>query len=100
MNAPDPRRDDRFPDDARTTRAHAGESIEDTRNWPGLILIALGLILVGLTLTAAGYGFGGWAVIAATLAAVSLLGGVLIVFAEHRRVKAKEGRELTDPRGH
>ncbi|TCJ89729.1 hypothetical protein [Nocardia alba] len=89
-----------FPDDARTTRTHAGESIEDTRNWPGLILAAIGLVLLGLTLTAAGYGFGGWAVIAGVACAACLLGGIGLVILEHRRVKAQEGLPLTEPRGH
>ncbi|MFC9472908.1 hypothetical protein ACWF99_06895 [Nocardia sp. NPDC055002] len=89
-----------FPDDARTTRTHAGESIRDTRNWPGLILAAIGLVLLGLTLTAAGYGFGGWAVIAGVACAVCLVVGIGLVVAEHRRVKAQEGLALGEPRGH
>ncbi|MFB7874459.1 MULTISPECIES: hypothetical protein [unclassified Nocardia] len=97
MNSPQPHN---FPDDERTTRSHAGESIEDTRNWPGLILIGLGLVLVGLTLTAAGYGFAGWAAIAGIVCAICLVAGIVIVVAEHRRVKAAEGLDLTDERGH
>ncbi|MEU4311346.1 hypothetical protein [Nocardia sp. NPDC024068] len=89
-----------FPDDARTTRSHAGESIEDTRNWPGIILAALGIVLVGLTLTAAGYGFAGWAIVAGILGGVCLVAGVLIVVAEHRRIKVAEGASLREPRGH
>ncbi|MDO3646339.1 hypothetical protein [Nocardia mangyaensis] len=85
MNQPD----HEFPDESRTIRPHAGESIEDTRNWPGLALVAVGLVLLALTLTAAGYGFAGWAVIAGALCAVCLLGGIGIVVAEHRRVKAR-----------
>ncbi|WP_459545694.1 hypothetical protein [Nocardia sp. X0981] len=92
--------DHSFPDDSRTTRSHAGESIEDTRNWPGILLAALGIVLVGLTLTAAGYGFEGWAVIAGILAAVCLISGFAIVLLEHRRVKANEGATLREPRGH
>ncbi|MGW5573964.1 hypothetical protein ACWEVD_22450 [Nocardia thailandica] len=89
-----------FPDEARTTRSHAGESIEDVRNWPGLILVGLGLILLALTLTAAGYGFAGWAVIAGVLCGVCLIAGVAIVLGEHWRVKAREGLDLSDPQGH
>ena len=36
--------DDNPTDTARTNRAHAGEAIEDARNWPGYGLIALGLV--------------------------------------------------------
>lgn len=92
--------DHQFPDDARTTRSHAGESIEDTRNWPGLVLVGIGLALLGLTLTAAGYGFAGWAVIAGVLCGVCLLSGVLIVVGEHWRVKSREGLDLWDAEGH
>ncbi len=83
MNDPE----ERFPDDARTIRPHAGESIEDVRNWPGLILAGVGLVLLALTLTAAGYGFEGWAIIAGIACAVCLLGGIGLVVAEHRRVQ-------------
>ncbi|MFD4462580.1 hypothetical protein [Nocardia sp. NPDC058480] len=89
-----------FPDNARTTRTHAGESIRDTRNWPGLILAALGLVLLAVTLTAAGYGFAGWAVLAGVACAVCLVMGIGLVVAEHRWVKAQEGLALGEPRGH
>lgn len=90
----------RFPDESRTTRSHAGESIEDARNWPGIILTALGIVLVALTLTAAGYGFAGWAVVAGICGALCIVAGIGLVIAEHRRVKAKEGASLREPRGH
>nr|WP_225726766.1 MULTISPECIES: hypothetical protein [unclassified Nocardia] len=73
--------------------------IEDGRNWPGIILIFVGVVAAALTLTAAGYGFAGWAVIAAIVTVVCLIGGTAIVLAEHRRVKAKSG-DLPDPGGH
>ncbi|WP_374111159.1 hypothetical protein [Nocardia sp. JCM 34519.1] len=88
-----------FPDRFRTNRSHAGELIEDGRNWPGIILIFVGVVAAALTLTAAGYGFAGWAVIAAIVTVVCLIGGTAIVLAEHRRVKAKSG-DLPDPGGH
>ncbi|NEW37472.1 hypothetical protein GV794_13480 [Nocardia cyriacigeorgica] len=89
-----------FPDDARTTRAHAGETMEDVRNWPGIVMCALGLVAVALTLTAAGYGYEGWAIVGGIAAAVLLLGGVGIIVLEHRRVKAARGHKLTDQQGH
>ncbi|MFD0360720.1 hypothetical protein ACFQZZ_04575 [Nocardia sp. GCM10030253] len=89
-----------FPDDSRTTRTHAGESIADTRNWPGIILFGVGLALVALTLTAAGYGFAGWAVIGGIACALCLATGAVLVIAEHRRVKNQEGLGLSEPRGH
>lgn len=90
----------RFPDDKRTTRSHAGETLEDTRNWPGIIMVALGLVCLALTLTAAGYGFEGWAIIAGILTGILLIAGVVTIVAEHRRIKSREGTRLSDQRGH
>lgn len=81
------------PDEHRTTRPHAGEVLEDSRNWPGLILAALGIVAVALTLTAAGYGFAGWAVIGA-IASVALLSvGISQMVLEHRRVERRHEEE-------
>ncbi|WP_280339627.1 hypothetical protein [Nocardia neocaledoniensis] len=89
-----------FPDHARTTRSHAGEALEDGYNFPGIVLCAMGIIALGLCLTATGYGFAGWATISA-IATVTLAGaGIAWLLLEHRRVKAGEGLRLTDPRGH
>lgn len=81
------------PDEHRTTRPHAGEALEDTRNWPGLILSALGIVAVALTLTAAGYGFGGWAVIGTVASVVLLSLGITQMVLEHRRVERREKEE-------
>ncbi|MFG1771985.1 hypothetical protein [Nocardia salmonicida] len=90
----------KFPDTERTTRSHAGESIQDSLNWPGLLLVGIGIVMLAATLTAAGSGFVGWAVIAGILTGVCLLLGIGIVLAEHRRIKVGEGLHLTDPCGH
>nr|WP_314142062.1 hypothetical protein [uncultured Rhodococcus sp.] len=87
-------------DEDRTTRGHAGEAIVDTRNWPGYICIGLALVSLGLTLTAAGYGFSGWTWIGAVAAPILLVVGIVLVLLERRRVKAREGKSLTDPAGH
>lgn len=92
--------DGEFPDHARTTRSHAGESLEDGYNLPGIILCALGVIALGLCLTATGYGFAGWATIAGVAAVLLAGAGVVWLLLEHRRVKSREGLDLTDPRGH
>ncbi|MGW0246657.1 hypothetical protein ACWDYH_08465 [Nocardia goodfellowii] len=90
----------KFPDHSRTTRSHAGEGIEDGYNIPGIVLCAMGIVGLALTLTAAGYGFNGWAIVGA-IATVALIGsGIGWILLEHRRVKAKEGLALTDQRGH
>ncbi|WP_232840133.1 MULTISPECIES: hypothetical protein [Nocardia] len=88
------------PDHARTARSHAGEGIQDGYNIPGIILWALGIVALGLSLTAAAYGFTGWAIIAAVVCVIGIAAGSGWLLLEHRRIKAKEGLTLTDPAGH
>ncbi|WP_433722836.1 hypothetical protein ACQP0C_22675 [Nocardia sp. CA-129566] len=64
------------------------------------MLLLLGIVGVALTLTATGYGFEGWAIFGAIASTLLLAIGTLIVLAEHRRIKAHEGRDLSDPGGH
>lgn len=92
--------DDLPVDDARTNRSHVGEAVIDGRNYPGYVLIGLGLVALGLTLVAAGYGFRGWALIAAMVCAVSFGLGIFVVLMERRRVKRCEGQGLMDQEGH
>ncbi|MCM6772063.1 hypothetical protein NDR87_02775 [Nocardia sp. CDC159] len=89
-----------FPDTSRTTRSHAGEGIEDGYNIPGIVLCAIGLVALAGALTAAGYGFSGWAIVGGVVCAVSLVAGIGWLLIEHRRIKAKEGLDLHDQRGH
>ncbi|WP_460699267.1 hypothetical protein [Nocardia thraciensis] len=90
----------RFPDQARTTRGHAGEGLEDGYNMPGIVLCALAIVALASTLTAAGYGFTGRTIAAAVATAVCGIAGVAWLAVEHRRIKAKEGLALTDQQGH
>ncbi|GGK32745.1 hypothetical protein [Nocardia camponoti] len=85
-----------FPDHARTTRQYAGEAFEDTMNWPGLVLIGVGLVFVAATLTAAGYGFAGWALIAGILCGICLVGGIGLVALEHRHIRTKDKNEMCE----
>lgn len=87
-------------DDSRTAREHAGEAITDTRNWPGYFLVALGLAALGLTLTAAGGGFEGWAMIGTIACVLFFALGIGLVLLQRKRVKAQEGKSLMDPGGH
>ncbi|MBF6327689.1 hypothetical protein [Nocardia transvalensis] len=89
-----------FPDNSRTTRSHAGEGIEDGYNIPGIVLCALGIVALAGTLTAAGYGFTGWATVAGIVCAACFVVGLGWLLVEHRRVKAKEGLALHEQRGH
>ena len=94
------RDDDYTADSANTVREHAGEALEDVRNWPGYLCIGAALAALGLTLTAAGYGFGGWVLIGSVSAVVLFAAGLTIVLLERKRVNAREGRGLTDPGAH
>ncbi|MCP9618626.1 Uncharacterised protein [Nocardia otitidiscaviarum] len=70
---------------SRRVRHHAGEGIEDGYNVPGIVLCGLGVVALALALTAAGYGFTGWATIAAFSCAALLLCGALWLYVEWRR---------------
>ena len=70
-------------------RHHAGEGIEDNYNVPGIILCGLAMVALALTLTAAGYGFAGWAVICAVICAVCAIAGVTWLLLERRRTKQR-----------
>lgn len=89
-----------FPDRARTTRAHAGETIEDGYNIPGMVLCAVGIVALACALTAAGYGFALRAMVAGLVCAASFAAGVGWMLFEHRRIKAREGLALHEQRGH
>lgn len=70
-------------------RHHAGEGIEDTYNVPGIILCGLAMAALALTLTAAGYGYAGWAVLGAVICAVCAIGGVTWLLLERRRTNQR-----------
>nr|WP_137723172.1 hypothetical protein [Prescottella subtropica] len=78
---------------------HPGEAMADTRGWPGYGLIAVAIITLGMTLVAAGYGFRGWALIAGTICAASLVVGALLVATEHRRVRRLDAAGVLYPYG-
>jgi hypothetical protein len=70
-------------------RHHAGEGIEDTHNVPGIILCGLALAALGLTLTAAGYGFAGWALIGAVICVGCAITGISWLLVERRRMNQR-----------
>ncbi|NNH70726.1 hypothetical protein HLB23_12765 [Nocardia uniformis] len=60
----------------------------------------LGIIAMALTLTAAGYGFEGWAILGTVATVLLLTSGIAIIVIEHRRVKHREGHRLQEQEGH
>lgn len=84
----------------RAPRKHAGEGIEDTYNIPGIVLCALSFVALALALTAAGYGFGGWAIVAGVVCAVCLIGGVSWIALESRRTQSRDNWDPHERQGH
>jgi uncharacterized membrane protein YcjF (UPF0283 family) len=83
-------------DHSRTCQPHAGESMIDTLWFPGLILIALGVIGLAGIVAAAAYGHSDWVLgLALVTGAVVTAGGGLIAL-EHRRVLRVEKRWHAD----
>jgi uncharacterized protein HemX len=77
-------------DHSRTTRQHAGETMKNGANAPGLVLAALGIVAMvfGLAAFATGSPVAGTVAIAVAVA-LALAGGVW-VFIAHRRVRGNE----------
>ncbi|OBB74650.1 MULTISPECIES: protein UsfY [unclassified Mycobacterium] len=79
-------------DHARTTRPHAGESMKDTKNMPGLILIGIALVLFVSALAAHGADEHGVGVgLGSGSAALFIIGGGWLLV-EHLRVRKIEDR--------
>lgn len=74
----------------RTTRAHAGQTMKDGHNVPGLVGMAFGVIslVVGLFLLATGQESRG--LVAVTVAVVSAIIGVAWLIHTHRQVRRAE----------
>lgn len=83
-------------DHARTTQPHAGESFIDTLWLPGLLLIALGTVLIAGTVAATAYGNSGVSLVLGLIAGALVTAGALLIALEHHRVKRVERRWLTD----
>jgi hypothetical protein len=83
-------------DHARTTQPHAGESFIDTLWLPGLILIAIGTVLIACTVAAEAYGNSAAALVLGLVAGALVTAGGLLVAVEHLRVKRVEQRWLRD----
>lgn len=79
-------------DHARTTRPHAGESMKDNKNMPGLIVIGVALVLFVSALAAHGVGHHGVGIgLGSGSAALFIIGGGWLLVA-HLRVRKVEDR--------
>lgn len=83
-------------DHSRTTQPHAGESFIDTLWLPGLILIAVGTVLIAGTVAATAYGNSNLSLILGLIAGALVTAGALVITLEHQRVKRVERRWLSE----
>jgi hypothetical protein len=79
-------------DHSRTTQPHAGESMIDILWFPGLILIALGIIGLAGIVAAAAYGHSEWILPVALVSGALATAGFGLITLEHRRVNRIERR--------
>lgn len=73
-------------DHSRTYQPHAGESMIDTLWFPGLVLIALGVIGLAAIVAAAAYGQGHLVLPLALVTGAAVTAGGSLIALEHRRV--------------
>ena len=83
-------------DHARTTRQHAGESMKNGANAPGLALLAAGVIATVVCLASVATGYDSVAVIAALIAVLGYVAGAVWLMVAHRRVRAVEQQWLAE----
>lgn len=86
-------------DHARTTQPHAGESFIDNLWWPGLLLLALGIVAIAGFVAATAYGEQGAPLILGLIAGALVTAGALLIAHEHHRVKKVEERWIAEHRG-
>lgn len=79
-------------DHARTTRQHAGETMKNGTNAPGLVILALGVMAMVFGLAAFASGAATAGSIAAVIAVCAYVVGGAWLFVTHRRVRQQELR--------
>jgi tetrahydromethanopterin S-methyltransferase subunit C len=79
-------------DHARTTRQHAGETMKNGVNAPGLILLAVGVVAMVISLAAFASGHSSVGMTSAVVAVAAAAVGGVWVYVVHLRVRQKEAR--------
>lgn len=79
-------------DHSRTTHAHCGVTMKDNLFWPGLILLALGVLGMIGTVAAAAYQHHEWIVTTTFIAVIATVAGATSLVVERRRVLRTEER--------
>ena len=83
-------------DHSRTHFQHAGESMIDVYFWPGLFLIAVGVVALVGCVAALAYHHPELLVWAGLTAVLTFAGGVSWLAVEHRRIRRVEARWRTE----
>lgn len=83
-------------DHARTTRPHAGESMKNGSNAPGLVAMAVGIVALVVGLFLAGTGHVAFGAVGIAVAVLLLAGGGAWLARTHRQVQQQERRWLAD----
>ena len=83
-------------DHARTTRQHAGESMKNGANAPGLAMLAAGVIATVVCLASMATGYDRSAVVTGLIAVLGYVAGAGWLVLAHRRVRAIEQEWLAE----
>lgn len=83
-------------DHARTTRKHAGETMKNGANAPGLILLAVAIVAMVAALAAFATGATMIGLIATAVSAAAFLSGGGVLYVAHRQVREREARWLAE----
>lgn len=86
-------------DHSRTHQPHAGESMIDVYFWPGLFLIAVGVVALVGFLAALAYHHTELLIWAAVTAGLTFCGGLSWLAVERRRIRRIEARWMAEHPG-
>ncbi|MGV9612079.1 hypothetical protein [Nocardia xishanensis] len=81
---------DDAPDIARTPGPQPGETMADTRNWAGFVLVGIGLLTVIPAVALAALGARGWALLIGFIACVALAAGAALLVLQWRNQPARQ----------
>jgi hypothetical protein len=87
-------------DHSRTTQPHAGESFIDTLWFPGLVLIAFGVVGIAGVVAALAYNHHELLMMLILVTAGLLIAGGLAITVEHHRVQRVERQWLSEHPDH
>ncbi|WP_431956781.1 hypothetical protein [Nocardia lijiangensis] len=88
---------DDAPDITRTAGLQPGETMADTRNWAGFVLVGIGVLAVIAATAVAALGTRGWALLAALIAGGALLTGAALLLFERRNRLARQQHPSDSP---